>query len=144
MIAGLAEILNAPAEIEHNGRTYQVGDLTLLGRAKFERWLKDRAVNEALRVSEDAPEAARRMLLSEVAQDIASGVYDFGGSACVKAMAQRAGGSYALFLAMEQHDPTVELADAEALYDAKIAERLQLYEKACADPLPGGPAEPPG
>jgi hypothetical protein len=45
---------------------------------------------------------------------------------------------------MEQHDPTVELADAEALYDAKIAERLQLYEKACADPLPGGQAAPPG
>lgn len=143
MTGSLADVLNAPAEIEHNGRAYRVGELSLLGRARFERWLKDRAVNEALRVSEDAPESARRLLLSEVNQDIAAGVYDFGGSACVKAMAQRAGGVQALYLAMEQHDEMVTVEEAESLYDAKIAERLALIEKACADPLPGGPAAPP-
>jgi hypothetical protein len=135
MPTDLSDLFNAPAAVTlPDGRTVAVGELTLERRARFVRWLKDRAVGELARLPEDAPPAVVRAYTDAVSEALAVGVYEWGGSACVRALAQRPGGSYALFLAVEAHDPLFTVEEAEALWDAMVADRMELLRRAVADP----------
>jgi hypothetical protein len=81
----LADLLNAPTEIELDGKVWKLREPTLLEQATFQRHLETRAREAAGRAT-DIPDEDRRQLLRDVNADIAAGVYDFGGPVCVQAL----------------------------------------------------------
>src|SRR5262245_28079885 len=83
--ASLADLLNAPTEIEFHGKKYQLRQPTLLECGSYQRWLEQEARAGAARATE-LSEEDRRNLLRDVQADIASQRYAYGGELCVKSL----------------------------------------------------------
>lgn len=136
----LDELFNAPAEfVLADGRKVLLGDLTELDRARFVRRLKDRAIGELIRFPDDTPPAVMRAFADSVAEGLASGVYDWGGPACVRSLTTQWGGSYAFFLAAKQGDDAYTEEEAAADWEAAVHSRIRemaeaAMAKATADP----------
>lgn len=115
----LTDILNAPTELEFEGRVYKLRQPTLMEQAVFARWLEQRARDAAGRAVE-LTEDDRRQLLRDVNADIASGVYDWGGEACVRSLRSPSG--LAKLLAVILADQGVTEATAAKILDRSMRE----------------------
>src|SRR4051794_13270063 len=86
----LADLLSVETDLELDGKTYKVRPPTLLEQGRFQRWLEQRA-REAIDRAVYKDEASRDRCHNLITQDVAAGVYEWGGELCVKALQTEAG-----------------------------------------------------
>lgn len=84
-MATLADLLNAPTEIEHEGQTYTLRQPTLIECAQYQRWLEQEARANAAAATE-LPEEDRRRLLVDIQKEIGAKAFAWGGEVCVKSL----------------------------------------------------------
>jgi len=135
----LADLLNAPTEMEFEGVTYRLREPTLLEEGEFQRWLESRAREAAGRAT-DLPDEDRRNLLRDVTADIASGRYAFGGEECLRALRTEVG--WAKLVAIVLRDQGVSDQLAARMVNRRLREIVAVmraegesYPKALAEVL---------
>lgn len=145
MLPDLADVLGVPDTFEYEGKSYKVRELTLIQRARFGQWLKDRAKQEVARTLE-APDEFKRQAISAVYADIAAGVYSWGSEASIKALCTPEGCAYALYLALSEDHPEVDEELAAKMFEAKLNELAEKVLRAASDPKAssGTGGSPPG
>lgn len=132
MFLSLADLLNTPSEVEFDAgagdgiKTYRVGKLTKGQEARFARWLEKRVRDDAARALAEMPAAQSEQYASGARRDIAAGLYGWGTPACVHALQTREGQIYAIYLALSDNNPEIDLEAAERLYEHKQKETLDL------------------
>jgi hypothetical protein len=133
----LADLLNAPTEIELDGVVYRLRQPTLMEQMTYQRWLEQRAREAAARAV-DIPEEERRQLLRDITADIAVGTFEWAGPACVKAL--QTPGGLAKLIAIILADQKCTEAIARKLVDKQLGEIVAVlmrgdYEKKDLAPL---------
>lgn len=122
----LADLLNAPTEIELDGVVYKLRQPTLMEQMTYQRWLEQRARESASRAV-DIPEDERRQLLRDVTADIAAGVYEWAGPVCVKAL--QTPGGLAKLIHIILADQKCTEAISRRLVDKQLAEIIAVLMK---------------
>lgn len=119
----IADLLNAPTEMELDGKVYKLRQPTLLEGALFQRWIEQRARESAGRAI-DLPEEDRRQLLRDVNADIAAGLYCWEGPVCCQALQTPVG--MAKLIAIVLADQGCDEAAAKRLVDQKLRELVAI------------------
>lgn len=135
------KLLGMGAEIEFEGKQWRMASLTYELQAKFVAWLKRRAV-DAVREQKsylDPDEYAAKM--DKVDQNIAAGVYGFGGEVCVKSSKSIDGLKELVRIALAKNHPEVNHEFVDRLFETKIDEAARVVKRANSGPLP--PTPPP-
>lgn len=92
MLRTLADSIGGGVEFTaSNGKTYKIRRLTMADMANFEGWLEGRAYAVVQKLQGKVPAEVLGPIATQVATDIASGKYAFGGPACNAALAAMAG-----------------------------------------------------
>lgn len=134
----LADFFNAPTELplkDDKGdvlETVKVRQPSQLEQGMFQRWLEQRAYDSIERRTYQDPrqQAEDRRLLN---QDVAAGVYEWGGPVCVAALGTPTG--IAKLLTIICADQALTLEKAEKLVDQQVREIAAiLWERGAADP----------
>ena len=105
----LADLLNAPTEIELDGVIWKLRQPTILEQATYQRNLERRA-REAASRAVDIPEDERRQLLRDVTADIAAGLYEYGGPVCIRRLQTEEGIAELLHIILADQGCTREIA----------------------------------
>lgn len=127
----LADLLNVPTEIELDGAIWKLRQPTLMDQMVYQRWLEQRARESASRAV-DIPEDERRQLLRDVTADIASGLYDFGGSVCCKSLQTQTG--LAKLISIILADQKCTEAIARRLVEKQLGEIIAVLMRDDHDP----------
>lgn len=128
----LADLLNAPTEIEYKGTTFKLRQPTLMEQAQFQRWLEQRA-RDAVGRATDLDDDAQRKLARDVNTDIAVGVFEWGGEACARAVRTITGLTKLLSIIL--YDQAVTLEMAQEMIEHRLKEiTAVLASKASSDP----------
>lgn len=128
----LADMFNAPTEMEFDGVKYQLREPTLLEEGTFQRWLEQRAYDAIeRRTYQDAVQQTEdRRLLN---QDIATGVYEYGGPLCIQSLNTPAGAAALLGIVLRDQGITELLA--KKMVELRLREVVAgLAAKAISDP----------
>lgn len=128
----LADMLNSPTEITFRGATYRLRQPTLFEQGEFQRWLEQRAYDaiERRTYQSDAQQAADRNALN---QDVAAGVYEWGGEVCAKALQTPTGIARLLATVLRDQGVTPEMARAMVDEQLRVIAAL-IVAKAADDP----------
>ena len=128
----LAELLNSPTAIPFEGVEYQLRQPTLMEEGEYQRWLEHRAYEAIERRTyrdPDQQERDRRNLNN----DVAAGVFEWGGEVCVRAI--QTPGGLARLLHIMLRDQGLTEAKAKALVDRKMREiAAVLVARSTSDP----------
>lgn len=117
----LSQLAGLDATFEYEGSRYDLRELDFEQRARFSKWVKDRAKAEAARPA-DIPGDFARTLASTVLADIAAGQYDWGGPVCIAALFSPEGAAFALSLALGHLGPPPDLEACRGIVRAKLDE----------------------
>ena len=134
-----ADFVNVPFEaIEHKGKKYQLKELTIEERAKFARWLEQRAYESVGRGIAHLPDSTHGAFYSAVVRDIAAGVYEWGGEACMTALGTIHGSGKVLHIAFGEandipYEECVEII-LKRIADNMSDELKATIERMLADP----------
>jgi hypothetical protein len=120
----IADILNCPHEVAYKGKTYQLRQPDQLEQGKFSRWLEGRAWAAFERRAGQLDEAEAARLERNTAQDIASGVYEFGSEASAVALQTPAGGAKLVHILLARDHPDITEAEARELFEHRLKEIL--------------------
>lgn len=115
----LAELLNAPGDIEYKGKVYQLRQPTLLECGRYQRWLESEARASAA-ASTDLPEEDRRNLLRDVNADIAAQTYAWAGEVCIRSLRTPQG--VAKLLSITAEEQGVDYALAQEIIEHRFKE----------------------
>lgn len=131
------KVLGMGSEIEFEGKTWRMAPFTYEIQALFSAWLKKRAVmgvKEQRSYLTDEEYAAK---MDKVDQNIAGGVYGFGGEVCVKASQSMDGLKELLYITLHKTHPEVDRDFVERLFNDKLmnAEAMRAIQRANSDPL---------
>lgn len=128
----LADLLNAPAEIEFKGRVFRLRQPTQIEQAQFQRWLEDRA-KAAVGRATDLPDDLQRQAIRETVADIAAGTYEWGGEVCARALRTPVGIAKIVQLVLADQGVTFEMA--QQMVEQQLREiAAVLVSKATHDP----------
>lgn len=128
----LADMLNAPSEIEYGGRVYKLRKPTLLEEGAFQRWLEQRAYDAIERRTYQDPEQQDRDRRN-LNNDVAAGVFEYGGEVSLTAL--RTPGGSAKIVQIVLADQGVDDATARGIVDAELKKvAAALIRKATDDP----------
>jgi hypothetical protein len=140
-MANVSDILGVGPSLEFEGVTYHVKPLTFELQAKFEQWLRRRALKsaqedfEARQMSRDAYNAT----LTGIRRDWAGGVYAYGGEVSIDAMKTMPGIKEFLRLSLSKDHPEVDAEFIDRMMEAQMEEVSHALAEANADPLPKTP-----
>jgi hypothetical protein len=133
-MTSLADLLNAPSDIEFEGKTYKLREPTLIECGRFQRWLESEARASAAAAVE-LPEADRRQLLKDVNAEIAAKRYAYGGAVCVECLQTPDGLAKLLSIVCEDQGVTFELA--KRMCDGRLLDMARHILSADASDDPG-------
>jgi hypothetical protein len=117
----LSQLAGLDIAFEFRGRKYDLRDMDFEKGAKFSKWVKDRAKDEAAR-TEGLPGEFDRKLASVLLADTAAGHYDWGGVVCVAALYSPEGAAHALLVALSDEEDPPDLEACRAVVKAKLNE----------------------
>jgi hypothetical protein len=126
----LADFINSPHEIEYEGKTYHLKELSIGGKARFQRFLERRAREDAARSAEDMPADVAELYMAGCRRDIAAGAYEWGTVACFQALQQSPEAQrYAIYLTLSECHPEVDEELAGKIWAKRQQEIRQLLIK---------------
>lgn len=126
----LADLVNAPGEFTHDGKTYLVREATLLEKGTYQRWLESEARASAAAAT-DIPEEDRRNLIRDVAADIATKRFAWGGEECVRSLRTPEG--VAKFFSIVCADQGLTYRTAREIVDANLLEIARMLHLLTAE-----------
>lgn len=89
-MATLADLLSIATNLECDGKQYPMRPPNQLEQGKFQRWLEQRAY-EGIERRTYAEDSAKYAAINALTQDIAAGVYEWGGDVASKAVLSSSG-----------------------------------------------------
>ncbi|AWM41765.1 hypothetical protein GobsT_71320 [Gemmata obscuriglobus] len=128
----LADFVNAPTEFVLDGKTYRIGKPTNAHQGEYQVWLEQLAYDGiARRRYQD--DAARERAERFHGQDVAAGVYEWGGEIVVKRLMTPLGLAKLLTIMCRDQGLTFELAERLVELEAKKIAAL-MVSRATNDP----------
>lgn len=128
----LADVLNAPTELEFEGTVYHLRQPTLMEQATYQRWLEKQATAAAGRMV-DLSDAQQQKVLEGVAAKIGLGVYEFGGEFCMASLQTQSG--LAKLVSIVLADQGVDEAKARLMLLGQLKEiAFSFVSKLTTDP----------
>lgn len=128
----LAELFNAPTELEFEGKVYLLRQLTQVERAEYQRWLEKRALDGILSET-GIPEQVQDRMLRTYAHDKTKGTYAWGSEVCCETVTGETG--MAKFLAIMLRDQGVDLETARRMAEKELKRIvLTLFKQETTDP----------
>jgi hypothetical protein len=130
----LADIVNAPTELEWKGAKYLLRQPDQLEEGMFQRWLEQRAFDAIERTKYQDRE--KQIIDRERHfQDVAAGVYESGGEVYAKAVVQPSGMAKMISIICRNADPPMTEKAAKEIVDYKMREvAAVLISKVNSDP----------
>jgi hypothetical protein len=128
----LAELFNAPTDLEFEGKTYRLRQLSQVERAEYQRWLEKRALDGIL-AETGVPEAVQDRMLRIYQRDKARGTYAWGSEVCCETVTGEEG--LAKFLAIQLRDQGVDLETARRMAEKELKRIVvTLFKQETTDP----------
>lgn len=128
-----AKTLGLPEEVEYEGETYLVSQVTGEIEAAWEKWLKARAWAElkasALNVS-NYPDQESRLI-----RDFAAGKYAWGSEVSIEAQFCRPGREFMMFLRLRRYRPQITIDVVRDILAKQEEAFTEAMKKADADPF---------
>lgn len=131
------KVLGMGSEIEFEGKTWRMAPFTYEIQALYSAWLKKRAVMGVKEQRAYLSDEEYNAKMDKVDQNIAAGVYGFGGEVCVKSSQSMDGLKELLYITLHKNHPDVDRAFIDRLFMDKLiqAEALAAIQRANSDPL---------
>ena len=108
-MATLADMLNAPSEIQFKGKTYLLRRPDLLEEGTFERWLAQRALDEIERTTYENPSQKAEDRKNHFL-DVVAGVYEAGGLVYTRSMMSQTGAAKIISIICKDQGMTLAMA----------------------------------
>lgn len=139
----ISKALGKGATISFRGKDYELAPLTFGMQAKFEHFLKQRAINFVKEMRDNYSDEEYRAQLSDIRDKGAAGMYSFGGQVCQDAFKSLPGLKEILRLSLQKNYPaevTHEFIDA--LVEEKLQEVQEKIGDVNSDPFTKGETTP--
>ncbi len=139
----ISQALGQGSQFTFKDKTYTLAPWTFGIQSQFERYLEDKAVRAAKRMSSLLTKQEYDDLMSRVVRDIASGVYTFGTEVVQQAMQSMENMQYMTFLQLRENHPEVKLDLVKEMFKEELDTILQKMNEANAEPEAGQSEDPP-
>jgi hypothetical protein len=128
----LGDVFNSPTAIPFEGVEYRLRQPTLMEQGEYQRWLEQRAYEAIERRDYRDPDHRERDRRN-LNNDVAAGVFEWGGEVCVRAV--QTPGGLARLLSVICRDQGLTEQKAKGLVDLKVREiAAVLVARATKDP----------
>ena len=115
MAESIAELTNAPAELDWQGKKYRVTELELVDIGEFVKWAKQMAVVEADFNSLEMTQKLRDEMITAVTRDINSGYYEPGARGFCEKLSSPGGQAKILQLGLKKFHPEITFSDCKKM-----------------------------
>ena len=142
----LSQALGLEGTVEHGGKTYRLGPITLEVMGAWEDWLAGETLDRLLRFAARSG-GSRAEAFDSVAKLSAEGVFDFFGETSQKRLTQLSGQKKITYFRILQHHPDIDSKTVAEIVEAEWDKLFLLVQKDLAaqlalDPNEGSPATP--
>lgn len=132
----LAKLLNVGADFQWQGKTYQLKEATLAQCAEFATWVEMRAWDAVERRQMNSPNMETYSAsVRELNASIASGEYEWGGVAVMRATRTFTGQKQLVLIVMRSNYQELTDDEIEVMYREKHKQIEKRISEIVADPL---------